>query len=66
MAFSTTSTRHRDKEQMPKPMPQGIYSDENIQVLEVLEVVRRRTAMYIGEIGLTGIRPKEGRLRCRC
>lgn len=35
--------------------PNGSYSAENIQVLEGLEAVRKRPAMYIGDIGEKGL-----------
>jgi len=38
-----------------KQVASGNYSAQNIQVLEGLEAVRKRPAMYIGDVGERGL-----------
>src|SRR5690606_32983973 len=55
MADVTPSLHRRDEEVLVPVRPAGQYEADNIQILEGLEAVRKRPAMYIGDVGVRGL-----------
>ena len=55
MADETPSLNGRDEEVRVPVRPTGQYEADNIQILEGLEAVRKRPAMYIGDVGVRGL-----------